>query len=204
MSADMKDMLLAHLAKSLPVIRDHWVAFMATAVLAFGAGYFISGLLDAHQIADQQTNIGLLRDQLAAAKERQAAVDALPPSQWRRLTDEQRRRLVTALSDPNNRPKVLVVYAMASSESRQYAAQFVDVFRAAGVEVFPREVPLSTAADVGVMVGVTILQKPSDAAAMLLHTLSEAGIPAHYTWWQRGQDTAEVDFDLFIGPPAWR
>src|SRR5262249_8463829 len=99
-------------------------------------------------------------------------------------------------------------YAMADSEPRQYAAQFADVARTAGIDVHPREVPLSLMADVGVMVGILSYQQnlaePSEDAKKLKEELDSAGTQSHYTAWGKmpGDDT-DVNYDLFIGPKPW-
>ena len=90
---------------------------------------------------------------------------------------------------------MLVVYAMADSEPRQYAAQFVDVFRAAGIQTISREEPISVAVDVGLMIGVVEFNKPSDDAKRFMELLSSLGLEAHYTWWgkQGMPDQSTVD-----------
>lgn len=101
---------------------------------------------------------------------------------------------------------MLVIYAMADSEPRQYAAQFVDAFRTFGIEVRPREVPLSMGMpDIGLMIGVTNFADPSDEAKKFKDLLTSAGLDVHYTPWTKmvGLDDASVDFDLFIGPKPW-
>jgi hypothetical protein len=112
---------------------------------------------------------------------------------------------VGLLSKPDNKFPTLVVYAMAESEARQYAAQFVDVFRSSGTLVVTREVPLSSVGDVGVMIGVADINKPTSEAIRFSQLLKGASIESHFTWWARlgMADNAPVDFDLYIGPKPW-
>jgi hypothetical protein len=142
---------------------------------------------------------------VTTAQQTQAAFSAVPPSQWRRLSDEQRSSLLGLLSKPENKFPTLVVYTMAESEARQYAAQFVDVFRSSGSLVLAREVPLSSVTDVGVMIGVLDINKPTTEAIRFKELLKGASIESHFTWWARlgMADNAPVDFDLYVGPKPW-
>jgi hypothetical protein len=94
---------------------------------------------------------------------------------------------------------------MADSEPRQYAAQFVDVARAAGIEVRMREVSLMAMTDVGLMIGITTFPNPSDNAKKFRDILTSTGLDLHYTAWTMavGTDETQVGFDLFVGPKPW-
>src|SRR5580658_704075 len=98
------------------VIQKHWPLFVSVAILVVVATWFF----DSHRISEYQAHIAFLDDRLNAAQQSQASS---PPSQWRRLSDEQRNTLLNLLSKPENKFPTMVVYATAESESRQYAAQ---------------------------------------------------------------------------------
>jgi hypothetical protein len=200
--------LLLFVWERLHVIRTHWQVVAAVAMLSIIGTFITTRLIDSQQIANQQTqisnqqtHIGFLQDRINVLQQNQAAAAASPPSQWRRLSDRERTSLLSALK--LSKPTVLVIYAMADSESRQYAAQFVDVARTAGVDVRPREVPLSSPADVGLMIGLTTYPNPSEEAKRLKDALTSAGLSVHYTLWGKMPDDTSVDFDLFVGPKPW-
>jgi hypothetical protein len=180
------------------VIQKHWPLFVSVAILVVVATWFF----DSHRISEYQAHIAFLDDRLNAAQQSQASS---PPSQWRRLSDEQRNTLLNLLSKPENKFPTMVVYATAESESRQYAAQFSDILRASGSQVLQREVPLSVSADVGLMIGVGDINNPTPEARRLAELLKNANIESHYTLWIRpgGADVAPVNFDLYIGPKPW-
>jgi len=153
------------------------------------------------QNSEQQAHIGLLDNQLATLQ--QGA--SIPPSQWRRLDDTQRSKLLVLLSKPENKLSTVVIYAISESEPRQFASQFADAFRAVGAQVIQREVPLNTAVDVGLMVGVEDINNPMPEAKRFAELLKNADINTHYTLWMRmgNADNAPVNFDLFVGPKPW-
>jgi hypothetical protein len=202
--------LWKHVWERLHVIKEHWSTFAVLAVMGAVVAIISTRYVDSIQISNLQTQVGseqsrsaFLQDQLTAFQRNQAAAASSPPSQWRRLSDRERELLLSAFKRPDRKLDVLVIFAMADSEPRQYAAQFVDVARTAGVDVRPREVPLSLMADVGVMIGLTTYPKPSDRAEKLKMILDSAGIQSHYTLWGKVPDDTDVDFDLFIGPKPW-
>jgi hypothetical protein len=107
------------------------------------------------------------------------------------------------LEHPDNNFKVLVVYATAEGESRQYAAQFVDAARLVGIDVRPREAALTTSSDTGLVVG-TVTATPSEQAEKLKDILSSAGLDVRYASWAKlPGDDVPVDFALFVGPKPW-
>ena len=111
--------------------------------------------------------------------------------------------ILAGLENPANDFKVLIVYAAADSESRQYAAQFVDATRLVGVDARPREVS-SASVEVGLAVGVAGAT-PSEQAEKLKDILSSAGLDVRYAPWAKPfRDEAPVDFALLVGPQPWR
>jgi hypothetical protein len=184
-----------HVLRQLPVIKQHWGLFVSVAILASGGTWFF----DSHRISEYQAHVSFLEDRLGAVQQNQAATR---PSQWRRLSDEQRNVLLDSLTKQENKFPTMVVYATAESESRQYAAQFSDLLRASGFQVFQREVPLDAPTDVGLMIGVGDINNPIPEAKKFAGILKDANIDSHYTLWTRipGADNAPVNFDLYIGP----
>jgi hypothetical protein len=196
---------LDRIGAKYPVIREHWKAFASTAIVCAAASWGAANYFYSGRLADSAAHISLLQDQVSNAQHAQAALSSIPPSQWRRLTDDQRAKLLNLLSKPENKFANLVIYAMADSEPRQYGAQFVDIFRSSGTLVFPREVPLNIMADIGLMVGVGDVGSPTAEAKRFADLLQQAGISTHYTAWQRdgNSDKVPVDFDLYVGPKPW-
>jgi hypothetical protein len=203
--------LLLYFLENWVVIRRHYVLFGVAVIVAAVAMGIGVRQFDTRQIDILTADNNNLRDQKTALLQSAATV---PPSQWRRLSDQQRSDLIQALKQWPSKPKAIAVSAMAESESRQYAAQFVDLLRAADIEPHPKEVPLATMADVGLMVGVTLPPGtavpsgapwpaiPSSAATEFLDILQKAGLKAHYTPWVK-IDNEPGDFDIFIGPKPW-
>jgi hypothetical protein len=188
--------LLGHAPESLRVMRQHWVMFAAVAGLCvLGAG------LGTWFCLSQQ--VELLKSQNALLQDRINAFASTQPSQWRRLSDRARGLLLAGLENPDNNFKVLVVYATADSESRQYAAQFVDAARLVGIDARPREVALTKSSEVGLVVG-TATATPSEQAEKLKDILSSAGLDVRSSSWAKVPgDDITVDFALFVGPKPW-
>jgi hypothetical protein len=197
---------VAHVLEYMHVLKQHWPTFAAVAGICIVGTWFVSGFFSSQQIEILKNHNVFLQDRLTVLQQNQAASASSPPSLWRRLGDRERGLLLAALKQPHQQPGVLIIYAMADSEPRQYAAQFLDVFRSSGVDVRAREVSLSMGtADVGIMVGLGNFPTPSDEAKKFKDLLTSAGLEVHYTAWTKmpGIDDAPVDFDLFIGPKPW-
>jgi hypothetical protein len=187
-----------------PVLRPFVICLAVSVVFVALALWRLLSVLDGRQIDSLKATIQFQDEQLTSLRQSQAAVEAVPPSQWRRLTDVERTCLAMNLGKMGARPKQLVVWAMAASEPRQFAAQFVDLLRAAGVTIIPREVPLSTTADVGLMVGVVNIRQPLPQSLQFQNWLQQCGLAVHLTpWLKEPLDPTADDFDLFVGPKPW-
>jgi hypothetical protein len=188
--------LLGRALESLRVVRRHWSTFVVVAGLCIFATWLVTWLCLSQQAA-------LLKGQNALLQDRINAFASTPPSQWRHLGDRARGLLLAGLEHPDNHFKVLIVYATADSESRQYAAQFVDAARLVGIDVRPREAALTISSDTGLVVGTTTAT-PSEQAERLKEILSSAGLDVRYSSWAKPPgDDAPVDFALFVGPKPW-
>jgi hypothetical protein len=188
--------LRAQRLESLCVMRRHWVTFLVVAGLCIFATWSVTWLSLSRQAA-------LLRSQNALLQDRMNAFASTPPSQWRHLSDRARGLVLAGLEHPDNNFKALIVYATADSESRQYAAQFVDAARLVGIDVRPREAALTVSSDTGLVVGTTTAT-PSEQAERLKEILSSAGLDVRYSSWARPPgDDVPVDFALFVGPKPW-
>jgi hypothetical protein len=187
---------LAHASESLRVMRQHWALFAAAAGICMLAAFLVSWFFWSPQLDD-------LRGRNAVLQERIDALASTPPSQWRRLSDRARGLLLAGLEHPDNNFTVLVVYATADSESRQYAAQFVDAARLVGIDTRPREAALTESSDIGLVVATTTAT-PSEQAEKLKDILASAGLDVRYASWAKPPgDTLPVDFALFVGPKPW-
>jgi hypothetical protein len=187
---------LARASESLRVMRRHWVLFAAAAGICVLAALLMSWWFWSPQLDD-------LRGRNAALQERIDALASTPPSQWRRLSDRARGLLLAGLQHPDNNFAVLVVYATADNESRQYAAQFVDAARLVGIDTRPREAALTESSDIGLVVATTTAT-PSEQAEKLKDILSSAGLDVRYASWAKSPgDALPVDFALFVGPKPW-
>jgi len=180
----------------LCLMRRHWVLFLVVAGLCSFATWSVTWLSLSRQGA-------MLRSRNALLQDRMNAFASTPPSQWRHLSDRARGLVLAGLEHPDNDFKVLIVYATADSESRQYAAQFVDAARLVGIDVRPREAALTMSSDVGLVVGTTTAT-PSEQAERLKEILSSAGLDVRTSSWARPPgDDVPVDFALFVGPKPW-
>jgi hypothetical protein len=194
--------LLLYFWENWAVIKRHLILF-AVLVVAGGllAGYAVH-LYDAHQIDILTTNNAQLRDHNTSLAQN---AGASPPSQWRRLSDGDRATLIQALKQWSAKPKTLSVFAMAESESRQYAGQFLDVVRSAGIEPKPAEFSISGWGGPvmpGLMVGVINFDNPPPEAQAFLQILRNAGLEAQFTVWSGGPNE-NPPYDLFVGPKPW-
>ena len=188
--------LVAHGRRSLALIGRNWVTFAVVAGICILATAAVTRFL-------MSKRIDVLKNRNAVLQARVNAFAATPPSQWRRLNDRARGLILAGLEQPDNEFKLLVVYAVADSESRQYAAQFVDAARLVGVETRPRELAPAIAPDVGLAVG-TAGATPSEQAEKLKDILSSAGLDVRFVPWSKpAGDDVPVDFALFVGPKPW-
>ena len=188
--------LLGDGRESLRVMGRHWATFAVVAGLCILATWSVTWLCLSQQVA-------LLKGQNALLQDRINAFASTPPSQWRHLSDRARGLLLAGLEHPDNNFKVLIVYATADSESRQYAAQFVDAARLVGIDVRPREAALTISSDTGLVVGTTTAT-PSEQAERLKEILSSAGLDVRSSSWAKlPGDDAPADFALFVGPKPW-
>ena len=188
--------LVARTRRSLRVMRRNWGTFVVVAGICILATASVNWLSLSHRLH-------VLKSRNAALQERINAFASTPPSQWRRLNDRTRGLILAGLQQPDNDFKLLVVYAAADSESRQYAAQFVDAARLVGVDARPREFAPAVSPEVGLAVG-TATATPSEQAQKLKDILSSAGLDVRFVPWTKlSGDDAPVDFALFVGPKPW-
>ncbi len=187
---------IARMRQSLRAIRRNLGTFASV------AGICILGTALAMWLA-LSPRIHSLKIQTSVLQERINAFASTPPSQWRRLSDRTRGLILAGFEQSANDFKLLVVYAAPDSESRQYAAQFVEAARLVGVEARPREFAPAVSPEVGLAVG-TISATPSEQAEKLKDMLSSAGLDVRYAAWRKlPGDDAAVDFALFVGPKPW-
>ncbi len=183
-------------SESLRVMRRHWPLFAAVAALGI-----LAASLSSWQLSSR--HIKRLQNRNAALQERINALASTAPSEWRRLSDRARGLLLSGLQHPDNNFSLLVIYASSDSESRQYAAQFVDAARLVGIETRLREAPLTAASEIGLVVA-TATATPSEQAEKLKDILASAGLDVRVSPWEKpARDEAPVDFALFVGPKPW-
>jgi hypothetical protein len=180
----------------LRVLRAHWALFVALAgVCVLGTALAVWFAMHRQIAALENEN-----DVLAARIE---ALASTPPAQWRRLSDRARGLLLAGLEHPDNDFKLLVIYAAPDSESRQYAAQFVDAARLVGIETRARVMAPAAAPETGLAVA-SAGSAPSEQAEKLKDIISSAGLDIRHVRWSKPPgDDAPVDFALFVGPKPW-
>jgi hypothetical protein len=191
---------VAHVLEKRRVIQAHAGLFVSFGVACCLITAIAVRLYLAQQIDILTTSNTQLRDYNNTLVHNAAIV---PPSQWRRMTDDERATLISELRSWSAKPKAIAVYAVADSESRQFAAQFVDVFRSLNVEPRSMEVALGFGSvDVGLMVGVQNPAAPSAQAREFFDILGRAGMKPRFTTWAKLGDEPN-DFDIFVGPKPW-
>jgi hypothetical protein len=180
----------------LRVLRAHWAMFAALAGVCILGTALAVWLVMHRAIATLENE----NDVLAARIE---ALASTPPAQWRRLSDRARGLLLAGLEHPDNDFKMLVIYAAPDSESRQYAAQFVDAARLVGIETRAREMAPAAAPETGLAVA-SAGAAPSGQAEKLKDVISSAGLDIRHVRWSKPPgDDVPVDFALFVGPKPW-
>jgi hypothetical protein len=183
-------------ADALRVLRAHWAMFAALAGVCILATALAVWFAMHRQIA-------ALENENTMLAERIEALASTPPAQWRRLGDRARGLLLAGLEHPDNDFKLLVIYAAPDSESRQYAAQFVDAARLVGIETRAREMAPAAAPETGLAVA-SAGAAPSGQAEKLKDVISSAGLDIRHVRWSKPPgDDVPVDFALFVGPKPW-
>ena len=186
----------SRVADALRVLRAHWAMFAAL------AGVCILGTALAVRFA-MHREIAALESENNVLAARIEALASTPPAQWRRLSDRARGLLLAGLEHPDNDFRLLVIYAAPDSESRQYAAQFVDAARLVGIETRAREMAPAAAPETGLTIA-TAGAAPSGQAEKLKDIISSAGLDVrHVRWSKPAGDDVPVDFALFVGPKPW-
>ena len=186
----------SRVADALRVLRAHWAMFAAL------AGVCILGAALAVRFA-MHREIAALENENNVLAARIEALASTPPAQWRRLSDRARGLLLAGLEHPDNDFKLLVIYAAPDSESRQYAAQFVDAARLVGIETRAREMAPAAAPETGLAVA-SAGAAPSGQAEKLKDVISSAGLDIRHVRWSKPPgDDVPVDFALFVGPKPW-
>ena len=177
-------------------LRAHWAMFAAL------AGVCILGTALAVWFA-MHREIAALENENDVLAARIEALASTPPAQWRRLSDRARGLLLAGLEHPDNDFRLLVIYAAPDSESRQYAAQFVDAARLVGIETRAREMAPAVAPETGLAVA-SAGSAPSEQAEKLKDIISSAGLDIRHVRWSKPPgDDVPVDFALFVGPKPW-
>jgi hypothetical protein len=189
---------LAYLWDNWAIVRRYWLILAISVVFCGIVVAFVVRALDARQIEILTATNIQLRDQNSAL---QRTASSSPPSQWRRLSDQDRDTLIRLLKDWQSKPATLAVFAIQDSEARQYAAQFVDALRLAGIEPHPKEVNVNFS-EVGLMVGVVDVAATSKEAAEFVSILTKSGLKPNVVQWYK-VDQEPGDFDIFIGPKPW-
>jgi hypothetical protein len=186
------------------VLKREWLSLITVAIVASVASFFGARAFFSQQLSNQQAQISALQDELFNMAMASAATATIPPSQWRRLSDDERVSLLAAFKAHRSELQDIVIYAMADSEPRQYAMQFVDLFREARITNHPRQIPLTTTVDVGLIVGLVHSDEPSEAAQTLMNILRAAGLVVQYSTWRPTNPLdANRTYCLFIGPRRW-
>ena len=186
----------SRVADALRVLRAHWAMFAAL------AGVCILGTALAVRFA-MHREIAALESENNVLAARIEALASTPPAQWRRLSDRARGLLLAGLEHPDNDFRLLVIYAAPDSESRQYAAQFVDAARLVGIETRAREMAPAAAPETGLAVA-SAGAASSGQAEKLKDVISSAGLDIRHVRWSKPPgDDAPVDFALFVGPKPW-
>ena len=91
---------------------------------------------------------------------------------------------------------------MGYAEPRQYAAQFVDVLREAGIRCDERQVPPTMPVHVGLVIPLVHGdQTAKQAAQPLMSILTAARLDVHYVDWHPvNLDNTDRPYGFFIGP----
>ena len=195
--------LILYFWENWAAIRQHWLLLVRSMGISAVVGGYAVRQFDAKQIDILQADNTLLKDHNSTL---QSIATITPPSQWRRLSDTERSQIIAAMKALPNLPDTILVFAVAETESRQYAAQFADLFRSIGIKVEPREVPGSFVgtAEIGLMVGISTYPNPSPEAARFKQSLTSAGLQVRHVQW-RGEefDGTKYDYDLYVGSKPW-
>jgi hypothetical protein len=187
------------------MLKRGWLTHIAVAILAAVGSFVGTWALFSRQLSDQQAQISALSDALMAEATNLTPTAAIPQSQWRRLSDHQKGSLLAAFKAHKSELQDMVIYSMRYAETRQYAAQFVDVLREAGVTYHERQVPLTMSVDVGLVIPLVHSdQPPPKGAQTLMDILTAADLSVHFrNWHPINPNNADRPYGFFIGPMEW-
>ncbi len=199
------------LREAWPTVSAAPWSFGAVFVIALAVGFGVSTLWWSGTVSTMRERVSLYQERLQGASPDQAAqriaglearIKQLEPHPQRRLSDEQKQKLLAAITPIAKEIQLLLVFS-DSAESSRYAIDFMRVFKKAGVTTFgPTQAFGESGEDRGVLVGLINQDKPSDLAKKYIEALQSTGLEIKTTRW--GSDIVQfppqlpTDFDLFI------
>jgi hypothetical protein len=210
------EQLIHYVLGELRVIARAPIVF-AAALLILGSGIWwaldwrYSGIIANRdsEISSLQIQRDEYKDKLSGASPEQAAqriaaleakVKDLEPKPQRHLTDEQKQQLVKGLKSLAPDIQQIYIFAEAAREPTRFAAEFLQVFKEAGINPLG---PISTIPnyvdETGILVGLLDPAQPSDLAKKYMDVLRSADLKIGTTKWQGGAPiNGKVDFDLYV------
>jgi hypothetical protein len=209
--------------------QQHWEALVKPPVLLAyiliaAVAFYFGTSRSSEEINIKNERIGFLNDQLTAYRDRlqgatpdQAAkqisslqteieayakkFDTMFPEGPRKLDEAQLKKLASHKDAMLKFGKPLQVYTGVVGDSTDYAKTFLDFFKSQNIPASgPTPFPCYMG-EIGVLVGVKDLAKPSDNAKAFVKILDDADIHTTPTYWGLPASPDSLDFDLYICPP---
>jgi len=205
----MFDILLQHIQKDrdvmLELAKRAPAGAVACLVAALASGILFTSAWDGRVIRGKDADIEMKESTIQWLQTHGASKtdDADKPQETdRRLDRQQRINLTQLLVAHHGDFPVICIFSMQTDEARRYAGEFREIFESIGIKVVSREFVPMGETDVGLMIGVPNMQKPSNPAKELFDIFNKASLPVHFT--SGGTtDLPNLDYDLFIGPKPW-
>jgi hypothetical protein len=187
---------IQHVLRELKVIRSAPLAFFgAVLVIAFGVWWAMDWRYSSI-VTHRESEISILKTERDEYKDQLASAPVIPKPQ-RRLTDDQKVKLVDELKPLADDIKQIFVFAEAAREPTLFAVEFISAFKTAGItSVGPLAVIPNYATESGVLVGLGNPENPSDLAKKYMAALRTADLKINTTKWQT--PFGALDFDLYI------
>ena len=182
-----------------------WAVFVAL-VTGAATGFGVATLWWTGTVSALRERLSFSQDKLQIALANPLNPGALLTKEpGRHLSDKDRKCLVENFKDANGQFKAILITAFLDEESLKYAGEFLNLFYRMGYRAGTVQGNSTAFNDVGVMIGLSDPEKPSEEAKKFLELIGKCDLINHPPIKFSPPpnllpDIASIDFDLYIGP----
>jgi hypothetical protein len=201
--------LVKELRQEWPAVKAAKWAVTIALVLGAGVGFGVASLWWTGTVSTLRERLAFSQDELQiAVANPNSSSSLLTKNVGRSLSSDEKKCLAKNFKDAHPDFPAIIVTTFPNDEARKYAAQFSELFLRMAILSGVIDGTPSAYGDFGVMVGLRDIGNPSDRAKKFISYLQDCKLinhdPIQFSPMFQGQllpQVAELDFDLYIGPP---